>query len=709
MRRRPLAAAIGAAALAWAGCGWPAEGPSSEAAGLGPGAPGVQPAREPGSHPAAAGGSGLAPALGGDGEPALRVGPDSLAGSAAGPAAVEGPLRFAQAAAVQGAGTAPARQPDLFSAIRWELARPLLRWSGFIGLDYFIDKSDLADARTFNAFTTLLGTAETYLWQPWFAQLRGNLGVSAFYNRTESGETGAGVGGNPEQTSYGWNGGGRVNVFPFSRFPFEAYLDKSDSRTDATLFTQSVDNLRLGLRQRYQTPRGDQNYAFSWDRSILSQSFTNVPEIEDTLDVFVVNGSYGIPDHSLAAGIQWDRNRRNDGFASDNLTAVAQHTWVPSAHWNLNTNASLRNTEISQPPVSDTETRFAQIYSLGNWTPADRPLTAFGTLRLATTRSRSGASETDGYDAAAAAAATYYYSRNTSFSGSLSVNTSDIETFTTVVASAYHAADAIALGPWQYFWNASGTVNNVAGGSNEGTSASATLGQSLSRSLGQWWGGETNTNLGLSLGTTAGSGAFASSSTAGLNGNLSWTRSIGSTQATASLSVSDNMTFGDVESDFLLVNAQATLNGQLSRYSAWNGNLTAQWTRENRDNPQLGALATELVRSQTGSTQTYLNANVGYTHFRVFGVPRLVLTSNLRTYSNDVKRSEGNLLALPVFPGLDTGDIRETALEWDNRLFYTIGKTELELRAIVNTIDVNQGGATTRWQVGIRILRRLGF
>ncbi|HET9700953.1 MAG TPA: hypothetical protein VFP70_08545 [Burkholderiales bacterium] len=718
LRRKPVCVAIGTAALAWAGLGWggEAQGPAATEFSLPPaGAPAgsgtperllLAAATVPGMAPAPAASPGIGV------PPAVVVAPDIGAGSES--TSVSEPLRFAQAPPAQGGGSAaPARgrQTDLLSSINWRLARPFLRWTGLVGVDYFIDKSEDLDARTFNAYTTLLGTADTYLWQPWFAQLRGSLGVSAFYNNTDSRDSGVGlVGGSPEQTTWAWNGGGSVGVFPFSRFPFEAYIDKADSRTDATLFDQTQDNLRMGVRQRYQTQRGDQSYAFSWDRSILNQTYTNVPDIEDTLDVFIINGSYGIANQSLAAGVQYDRNRRNDGYASDNFNAVAQHTWLPSARWNVNSVASLRNTEITQPPFSDTETQFAQLYSLANWLPDDVPVTAFGTLRYATNSSKTAFSETDGYDAAAAVAGSYYYNRNTTFSGSFTVNTSDTETFTNTVVSGYYGADVIPLAEWQYFWNVSGTVNNVAGGDAAGTSANAALAQTISRYLGQWWGGDTTVNANLGLGTTAGSGAFDSTSSANIGANMSWTRSFGSTQATASLSASDFITRGDIESDFLLVNAQATLSGQLSRYSAWNGNLTMQWTQESRDNPGIGPIVNQVLTNRIRTTQTYYNANLGYSHFRVFNVPRLVFTSNLRTYTNDVKRNEGNLLtALPVFAGIGTGDINETALEWDNRLLYNIGKTELELRAIVNTIDVDNVGATDRWQVGIRIIRRLGF
>lgn len=713
LRRKPLSGAIGGVALAWAAWGWAMEAQGPDAA--------IAESLAAGATDEAQVSQALllaAATLPGGTSPSADPGAAAMTRDAAGPAgsldaeppASREPLRFAQAGAAQSGGEAPASAPDLLSSIRWNLARPLLRWSGLAGVDYFIDKSDLVDARTFNAFTTLLGTADTYLWQPWFAQIQANLGMSVFYNNTESRQTDTGLGGNPDQTTYGWTGGGRVSVFPFSRFPFEAYLDNSDSRTDGTLFEQEQNNLRFGIRQRYQTQLGNQAYAFSWDRSILNQDYSDVPNIKDTTDIVIVNGSYGMANQSLSAGVQWDRNRRNNGYASDNLTAVGQHTWLPSVQWNVNSVVSGRGQQISQPTFPKSESQFAQIFSVANWTPPDLPVSGFGTLRLASTNTKTGPSETDGYEGTAAVAGNYYYNRNTSFSGSFSVNTTDIETFTNTVATAYYGADTILLGPWQYVWNATGSVNNIAGGSAEGTSATAALGQNLSRSLGLWWGGETILGANLDVGTTAGTGAFATTSSVNVGANLSWARNLGATQATASLSASDYMTYGDVESNFALVNAQATLNGDLTRYSAWNGNLTLQWTRSEQDNPVLSDAATQFLTNQLDQVQTYFNVSLGYTNFRVFDVPRLVFTSNLRAYAFDVNQNESSLVTeLPAFSGLGTGDTNESGLEWDNRLFYNIGKTELELRAIVNTIDVDAGGPTTRWQVGIRVLRRLGF
>lgn len=626
------------------------------------------------------------------------------------PATSREPLRFAQSGAAQSGGGSAGNAPDLLSSIRWNLARPLLRWSGLVGVDYFIDKSDQIDARTFNAFTTLLGTADTYLWQPWLAQMQGNLGLSAFYNHTASRDDGGGLGGNPDQTTYAVSGGGRVSVFPFSRFPFEAYLDVADSRTDGTLFEQQQDTLRYGVRQRYQTPLGNQAYAFSWDHTVLDQTYTGTPDTRDTLDIVILNGSYGFANQSVGAGVQWDRNKRNDGFSQNNLNAVVQHNWLPSAQWNVNSVASGRDQRIKQPTTPESESRFAQAFTVANWTPSDLPMNGFGTLRIAGTNTQTGTSDTDSYEGAAGVAGSYFYNRNTTFSGSFSVNTNDVETFTNTVLTAYYGADTIPLGQWQYFWNASGTVNNIAGGNAPGTSATAAVGQSLGRPLGQWWGGDTNLGMNLDVGTTVGTGIFQSTSSVNVGANLSWARSFGATQATASLTASDFMTYGDVESNFALVNAQATLNGQLSRNSAWNGNVTLQWTRDERDNPLLGPVVTEILTDRVGSVQTYFNVSVGYTNFRFFEVPRLTFTSNLRAYANDFNRNEDTLITqVPGLSGLGSGDTNESALEWDNRLFYNIGKTELELRAIVNTIDVDNGGPSTRWQVGIRILRRLGF
>ena len=645
-----------------------------------------------------------------EGGAGIRVAPEAL-GSGTPESGAKEPLVFAQAGSAQSGDGAPSQPRDLLSGIRWNLARPLLRWSGFVGADFFVDKSEFVNARTFNAYTTLLGTADTYLWQPWFAQIQANLGLSAYYNNTTNRETGGPEGGgNPEQTTYGWNGGARINVFPFSRFPFEAYLDKSDVRTYATLFDQSQDNLRMGVRQRYQTRRGDQNYGFSWDRSILDQTYSNVPNVDDTLDVFILNGAYGIANQSLAAGVEYDRDRRSDGYASDNVNAVAQHTWLPSARWNVNSVGSIRNMKISQPATSTTQNQFAQIYSLANWTPPDLPMSGFGTLRLATNSSETGPTESDGYDAAAAVSGNYYYSRNTTLSGLFSVNTSNVETFTNTLATAYYGADIIPLGEWQYFWSTSGTVNNIAGGNSAGTSANAALGQSLNRSLGLWWGGETTTGLNLALGATAGTGAFETTSSVSFGANLSWNRSFGDTQATASLSASDAMTYGDIQTNFALINAQLTVIGQLSRYSAWNGDLTVQWTRNEQTNPELGPTVTPILNDRLSTTQTYVNINLGYTNYRVFDVPRLVFNSNLRTYTTNLSQSASNVLTdLPTFAGFNSGVDNQAVLEWDNRLYYYIGKTELELRAIVNTINVDNQGDTTRWQVGFRILRRLGF
>ncbi|HSD60239.1 MAG TPA: hypothetical protein VLC55_05235, partial [Burkholderiales bacterium] len=104
--------------------------------------------------------------------------------------------------------------------------------------------------------------------------------------------------------------------------------------------------------------------------------------------------------------------------------------------------------------------------------------------------------------------------------------------------------------------------------------------------------------------------------------------------------------------------------------SSWNGNITVQASRQ------------ETNGAQSQGFVTTLSASAGYTQGRLFNVPRLYFSTNLFASTVDFGRSQGNLDAVSS----------QYSLTWDNRLLYTIGKTEFELRVqATETKDQTQG------------------
>jgi hypothetical protein len=165
---------------------------------------------------------------------------------------------------------ADADEGGIFRGVRMELGP--VRWGGSLGTEYRLQQaSGQARAPSRVDFANL--RAQTYLWQPWFAQLRGGLGIV-------HGE----AGGTATSRANSITGDLGASLFPMSRFPFDAYASLSDSRASGDLVSSDYRTLRYGLRQAYRTAEGDTHYTARYDRSVLdsqsSQSFGR-----DTLDV----------------------------------------------------------------------------------------------------------------------------------------------------------------------------------------------------------------------------------------------------------------------------------------------------------------------------------------------------------------------------------------------------------------------------------------
>jgi hypothetical protein len=637
--------------------------------------------------------------------------------------AADEPFLLAQAApgAPVSGGGATAVDPSLWSAIRWNLGPVNWGWSGVLGLNYVV--RDFVGTRS-NTFSGNLGLSllgRSFIWQPWFIQLEGQLGVSlSYYDQSFDSEDFSRFSQNFNETNtVNPYGSASVQVFPFSRFPFQAYVQKSNSTTSGQLFDQDYDSLRYGLRQSYTPAQGGQFYGLSYDHSDIDTTNANIlgviEPIRDTLDVLRFDGSYSRPNHALSYGLEWDWNDRTDGFSAEQAFGFGQHSWAVSPQLLVNSDASYRRFKSSQEPRPfglrvrrESDLDFAQFGTVATWRAAQLPLTVFGSLRGTYTKNEqstdSAGLSNELTQGTGSLAATYQYTRNLRFDGNFSVTVSDDENTdatTNLLATATYNADTINLGAWQYYWSVFGSGQNQTG-DRSGSAFTAGFAQNGLRPLGTLGGGQLTLNLFQNVSTTAASGDLASITNLGNVASLNWGLGYSAGSMSAGITLSDQRTFGDEEQDFQQVNVQFNADGQITRYSRWTGNITyqANWQRFDERLDDRFAVTDPFSFSRSRRTDSwYLNANLSYQHARVFGVPRLQFTSTFQTFDYQPTRSEGNLV-------LNTPD-GELTWRWDNRLLYFIGKTELELGAQFNRIELGSSTAD-EWLVGVRLVRRLG-
>ncbi|MGD2083271.1 MAG: hypothetical protein PVF91_09905, partial [Chromatiales bacterium] len=126
---------------------------------------------------------------------------------------------------------------------------PPVRYSGQLESTVRMDSPEgLEDSmQLINRLNLNLGT---YIWQPWFATVDGTLVLA--YSETEVGDQ--------EASSEVVAGNATLRVFPQSRFPFELFVEVTDSRADLLNDLGGIGNeqrnTRVGFNQAYRTPSG---------------------------------------------------------------------------------------------------------------------------------------------------------------------------------------------------------------------------------------------------------------------------------------------------------------------------------------------------------------------------------------------------------------------------------------------------------------------
>ncbi|MGB5082489.1 MAG: hypothetical protein WBO23_17310, partial [Burkholderiales bacterium] len=556
--------------------------------------------------------------------------------------------------------SAPGAQEQAGGGFGWTLAP--IRWGGDIGLQF--------RSQTFGGQTRRLQRVEfanlkaaSYLWQPWFAQIAGGVGV------VRSSERGGGDSGttsivSPTSNSSTLVGNATLALLPISRFPFNAYFDRTDSRATSETARNDFTNTRYGLRQHYRPADGMSDYTASYDRSTLdSPSFER-----DRVEALAAGMKRRSGAQALeVVGSQTRSDRSSTGEGSVLNRMVSHHSYRPGPDLSVESLASASGNNFrlrSGGALSDSRSRFLQLNTFTNWRPSDNtPLYLTGGGRLFQSASELDGARTESQSLGGDVAAQYRLNRNASLIGSASVTRVSTDGSTDVLASesagTSYASDATLMGPFLYQWNGSLNLTNRTGG-QEGTrqNAAGQFGHNLTRNLPL---SETST-LNLNLGQTYGRNydtVTASSQTVTHSASTSW-RVVpdASTIGYVSLLGSDSRTSGYNESEFQLINFQASGQFQFDRNSVGSANLTMQGTRQGTP----GTPPAGFNRVSSG--------NINYQHLRAFGVRQLRYFAK---YAVNDSQFKSRLLG-------DLDAPREQVTQsLEQRLEYFIGRVELRL------------------------------
>ncbi|HEY6862307.1 MAG TPA: hypothetical protein VI319_00260 [Burkholderiales bacterium] len=562
--------------------------------------------------------------------------------------------------------------------LEWRLAP--VRWGG--NASYELRRLGVAGhaARLQQVETANLRGA-SYVWQPWFMQVSGGLGIVAGRERSRpEGDDSTAVGRSNSNTV---TGSGALSVFPSSRFPFQASFDKTDSRASGDITSNDFTNTRWGARQNYRSGAGDLQYTGSWDRGTLeSPSFGR-----DTVDVLSAGVIRSAGPQTLDFSGSRSRNWRGDtGDGSRIERVVARHGYRPdplAAVETLASSSSSRFDLTANGAPSENRTRFDQASTFATWRAGQgSPLYLSGGGRVFRSSVDVNGAASDADTLSGNLAASYALSRHTTLNGAVTATRVTTDTaaqstsnvITTESAGATYVPDATPLGGFLYTWNAAANAANQNGGVAEADASGARSRQN--------YGGQLGHNLTRSAplsdasSVTYGAGQSYSSiydtvtersQTLTHNASVSVSSSPGSAAtAFASLYGADARTHGHNENTFQIVNLQVNGQFQLSRWSLANANLTVQGVRQ--ETP--GAPPAGFNRSSGG--------NLTYQHLRAFDLPRLRYTAiygaNQIQYSS---RLEGDVNA----------PRERVTRSFEQRLDWSVGRLDLQLSARTATID----------------------
>lgn len=578
------------------------------------------------------------------------------------------------------ASAAPsAAEPLSGGGIRWVIAP--WRYGGTVSLD--LRRQQLEDG-TSTRQSVLFGDIDfvSYIWQPWFVQLRAGLGVLLSSDRASQDGS---LSGGADNTSLTGRFG--VSVFPASRFPFELRGDVTDSRSDGDSIGSNYRSERLSLSQGWRPLVGHGNLQFNLDHSRLIAA----DGVVDTLSTLQATAMHQRPGHSFDLGASISHNERSDSLAQSDLSSLnGRHGYFPAPELRVDTLASVNDTRLRSAAGDEVGSDVRQISTLVSWKPRDgqwlyapgAPLHVTGSARWVDARSRFSGASAGAQAFNATLGATKELSRAWRLGGSASVGRVQTDAgpdtdSANLSAIVHWSPQALALAQWQYAPTAS--VNaGVTKTSRADVSklAGVQAAHSLSRSIAFGDGRS------LSLSVSQSAAALRESSSPEVSRALAHSASAywqsydaASSQTLAGLTLSDSRTWERGRGSFQLVNFQLTRRTQLTRSSSWSANLTLQATRN--DSSQLDPFTGQRQIQGTG-WQQFHSGSLNYENQRVFGVPRLRFTLMLTANSQQLERRSAGDIDAPL---------ERVSRSLEGRLDYTIGRLEARLSARTAVVD----------------------
>ena len=570
------------------------------------------------------------------------------------------------------------------SGISWTLGP--WRTNGSLALDWRAVRFE-GDGHAQQAALLFDVDAASYVWQPWFIQVR--LGAGLIASSDSSSGSDANVGGIGKSVT----GRAELLVFPASRFPFTLRAEASDTRAAGDGLGNDYRTRRLTALQSYQPETGSDRYQLQIDAShLLAESRRD----SDSLVVIDANALQLRGPHRFELGMNWSGNERGDDSLGTRIARLtARHGYNPSPLLSVDSMASWNELRIRQrSEVADNEfgTELRQLSSLLTWRPREGDLPfAVSPSTMVVGSARWVESRAIGSpDAMRLAALAATVGMSTDLSPTWRAATSVLFNQFDSADGAVRTAGVNASANWAsrgHTWNAWRYLPTLAlsAGLTRGDErsqqdfAAAQFSHSLARDVARGGGDVVSLVAVQSLGASAERSMSGRTTTGTLTHSLglTWQSGAGNaTQSFACASVSDSRSrAADERFNFQLVNLQWNQRTQLGRMSSWSGSLTLQGTRSTATQDDA---TTGLPLATGGDWQIFANGTVSAEHRRLFDVPRLRGTLLASVSTQQLRRRSAGDIDAPV---------QFVSHSLEGRLDYMIGRLEARLTARVARVD----------------------
>lgn len=523
-------------------------------------------------------------------------------------------------------------------------------------------------------------SAASYIYAPWAATVSGRIGLTTSWSDSSS----QGDSGGSQSKNNNLIGGGDLNIFPASRFPFQAYFDRSDSRASGNLVASDYVNDRYGIRQTYRAAEGTTNAGFQLDRSVVDSVQSGrdaVTSLSGSLatDIGIVRNSLS-GRYSLGERLRTGEKARLVGFNTSHSANLEDNLSL-SGNFNYVDNSIQGATGSSS--FSDARTRFIQGGTFASWMPEfeereDLPLTLSGGVRYTVLQAEFGGQTVDSRSFGANVNGSYRFSNNLTAGASGGVNqiaggTGSTLLLTTLGANVNYVGDPLTLGNYSYNWNAGSSAGWQSGAGDIPTNAF--FGVQAGHSLSRFFSLSESDTLSVSLSQTA---TLAQNQSAGNSNSLAHSAAASyglrwgeQFTGTATASLSDMLTTGANAQHFRMLSLGLFGLGQLSPLSSANVNLQFNWTDQN------STLQFQGFESKTNTQHMTLIGSASYTHGRFLGYRGLRYTL---LFTADTRLRDDRLFG-------DANSVVDRS-RWtvNNRIDFRIGLLDLRANLAVNDV-----------------------